>query len=81
MDPIEVKYRGHVVGLSYDNGKTIEFNDNIISDEIKREMLHGTTIGISSRQKGEMSTNNKIVNLKLTELNILEIDRKNFKQK
>ena len=79
MEKIEVKYRGVVVGHTYDNGKTIEFGNHIIADEIKRELSHETTIHISSRQKGIINDDNTVSDVKLKELDILPISLEDFK--
>jgi hypothetical protein len=54
----EVKYLGIVVGYTYD-GQTIEYLDNKEAQQIKKDLMMGHPIGISSRQMGTVDENGR----------------------
>ena len=55
----EVKYLGIVVGYTYD-GQTIEFLDNKEGQQIKKDLMMGHSIGISSRRMGTVDENGRV---------------------
>ena len=57
---VPVNYNGIVVGYTYDKGKTIEFIDSNVENEINRLISQGQIIGLSSRAIGELRDDNTV---------------------
>ena len=55
----EVKYLVIVVGYTYD-GQTIEYLDNKEAQQIKKDLMMGHLIGISSRRMGTVDENGRV---------------------
>ena len=77
----EVKYLGIVVGYTYD-GQTIEYLDNKEAQQIKKDLMMGHPIGISSRRMGTVDENGRVNYEKITEYGVINCldELKNSKQ-
>lgn len=72
---IEVKYRDVLVGYTENEGKTIEFLENKTAKQIRSLLLVDCKLGISQRSIGTIDENNNIINEKITEIGLINLEK------